>query len=50
VPQLGNVGIALAGMRNYVHGAHAVLADDGVHVGVVPIGGLIRAAWRRPSS
>lgn len=44
VPQLGNVGIALAGMRNYVHSAHAVLADDGVYVGVVPIGGLIRGS------
>lgn len=42
VPQLGNVGVALAGMRNYIHGAHAELAGDGVYVGVVPIGGLIK--------
>jgi NADP-dependent 3-hydroxy acid dehydrogenase YdfG len=42
VPQLGNVGIALAGMRNYVLGAHATLTDEGVYVGIVPIGGLIK--------
>lgn len=42
VPQLGNVGIALAGMRNYVHGVNTLLAGDGVYVGVVPIGGLIK--------
>lgn len=41
-PELGNVGIALAGMRNYVQGAHAALAGSGVYVGVVPIGGLIK--------
>lgn len=41
-PQLGNVGIALAGMRNYILAANAALADEGVYVGVVPIGGLIR--------
>lgn len=44
MPQLGNVGIALAGMRNYVHGAHTALAGDGVYVGVVPIGGLIKGS------
>ncbi len=44
VPRLGNIGIALAGMRNYVYGAHAVLADEGVYVGVVPIGGLIKGS------
>lgn len=42
VPQLGNVGIALAGMRNYVLAANATLADEGVYVGIVPIGGLIK--------
>lgn len=41
-PQLGNVGIALAGMRNYALSANAALADEGVYVGVVPIGGLIK--------
>ncbi len=41
-PELGNVGVALAGMRNYVQGAHAALAGEGVYVGVVPIGGLIK--------
>lgn len=42
VPQLGNVGVALAAMRNYVLGANTALADEGVYVGVVPIGGLIK--------
>ncbi|GAB1514195.1 SDR family NAD(P)-dependent oxidoreductase [Actinophytocola sp. KF-1] len=42
MPELGNVGVALAGMRNYVHGAHAALAGSGVYVGIVPIGGLIK--------
>jgi short-subunit dehydrogenase len=41
-PQLGNGGIALAGMRNYILGANAALAGEGVYVGVVPIGGLIK--------
>jgi NAD(P)-dependent dehydrogenase (short-subunit alcohol dehydrogenase family) len=38
VPQLGNVGVALAGMRNYIFGANAALSGEGVYVGVVPIG------------
>jgi NADP-dependent 3-hydroxy acid dehydrogenase YdfG len=42
VPQLGNVGIALAAMRNYVHNLNGAVAGDGVYVGVVPIGGLIK--------
>lgn len=42
MPQLGNVGVALAGMRNYVFGAHAALSGEGVYVGIVPIGGLIK--------
>lgn len=42
VPQLGNVGVALAAMRSYILAAHAALADEGVYVGVVPIGGLIK--------
>ena len=42
VPQLGNVGIALAGMRNYVLAANEALSSEGVYVGMVPIGGLIK--------
>jgi NADP-dependent 3-hydroxy acid dehydrogenase YdfG len=42
IPQLGNVGIALAAMRNYVLGANSALANEGVYVGIVPIGGLIK--------
>jgi hypothetical protein len=29
-------------MRNYVLGANQALAGDGVYIGIVPIGGLIR--------
>jgi NADP-dependent 3-hydroxy acid dehydrogenase YdfG len=42
VAQLGNVGIALAGMRNYVHNLNGAVSADGVYAGVVPIGGLIK--------
>jgi NADP-dependent 3-hydroxy acid dehydrogenase YdfG len=42
VPQLGNVGIALAGLRNFILAANAALSSEGVYVGVVPIGGLIK--------
>lgn len=42
VPPLGNVGIALAGMRSYALAAHAALSGEGVYVGIVPIDGLIK--------
>lgn len=42
IPQLGNAGIALAGMRNYVLAANPALAGEGVYIGIVPIGGLIK--------
>ncbi len=41
-PQLANIGVALAGLRSYVRSLNAVVAEDGVYVGVVHIGGLIR--------
>lgn len=41
-PQLANIGVALAGLRSYVRSVNAVVAEDGVYVGVVHIGGLIR--------
>ncbi|SHG96893.1 SDR family NAD(P)-dependent oxidoreductase [Streptoalloteichus hindustanus] len=41
VPFMGNVGIVLAGLRNYVHNLHAALAGEGVYAGMLPIGALI---------
>lgn len=42
MPQLANISVGLAGLRSYVRSVHAVVADVGVYVGVVHIGGLIR--------
>jgi NAD(P)-dependent dehydrogenase (short-subunit alcohol dehydrogenase family) len=41
VPALGSVGIALGGLRQYVQNLHAAVADKGVFVGVIHVGGLI---------
>lgn len=41
-PQLGNIGVAFAGLRNYVGSVNLEVAGDGVYAGVVHIGGLIR--------
>ncbi|MCP2257582.1 short chain dehydrogenase [Streptoalloteichus tenebrarius] len=41
VPLMGNIGIALAGLRNYIHNLHAVLAEEGVYAGAVLIAALI---------
>ncbi|GAA1691815.1 SDR family NAD(P)-dependent oxidoreductase [Fodinicola feengrottensis] len=41
VPALGNVGIALGGLRQYVQNLNAAVADKGVYVGVIHVGGLI---------
>lgn len=40
-PFLGNVGIAVSGLRNYVLALAKVVADKGVHVGHLPIGARI---------
>lgn len=36
-PMMGNVGIAMAGLRNWAHTLHTALADKGIHVGHVSI-------------
>lgn len=41
LPVLANVGIAMAGLRNYVHTLHATVADRGVYAGVLTIGALV---------
>lgn len=42
LPVLANVGVAMAGMRNYVHTLHAAVGDRGVYAGVLTIGALVR--------
>jgi NAD(P)-dependent dehydrogenase (short-subunit alcohol dehydrogenase family) len=42
MPVLANVGIAMAGLYNYVHTLHAELADTGVYAGVLTVGALVR--------
>jgi NAD(P)-dependent dehydrogenase (short-subunit alcohol dehydrogenase family) len=41
MPMLANVGIAMAGLRNYVHTLHGALAERGVYAGVLTIGALV---------
>ncbi|GAA1968114.1 SDR family NAD(P)-dependent oxidoreductase [Amycolatopsis minnesotensis] len=43
VPVLGNVGIAMAGLRNWAHALHVELAPKGVHVSTVTIATAIAA-------
>lgn len=43
VPVLGNVGIAMAGLRNWAHALHIELAPKGVHVSTVTIATAIAA-------
>jgi short-subunit dehydrogenase len=39
---MGNVGIASAGLRNYVNNLHADLADKGIYVGHLSLGIIIK--------
>jgi NADP-dependent 3-hydroxy acid dehydrogenase YdfG len=41
LPFLGNVGIAVSGLRNYVLSLAEALAGKGIHVGHVPIGAAV---------
>lgn len=38
VPMMGNVGIAMAGLRNYILNLNSALTDKGVYVGHIAIG------------
>jgi NAD(P)-dependent dehydrogenase (short-subunit alcohol dehydrogenase family) len=40
-PMMGNIGIATAGLRNWVHALHGALAERGVQVGHVAINAWI---------
>src|SRR5689334_2082250 len=39
IPMMGNVGIAMAGLRNYVYNLHEVLKSKGIYVGTMSIWG-----------
>jgi NADP-dependent 3-hydroxy acid dehydrogenase YdfG len=41
VPQLGNVAVAAAAARAYLHNLHVSLADTGVYAGLVQIAGMV---------
>jgi len=45
VPMMGNVGIAISGLRNYIFNLNSELADKGVYAGHLSIG-----IWIQPNS
>ncbi|WP_342476457.1 SDR family NAD(P)-dependent oxidoreductase [Paenibacillus sp. FSL H7-0350] len=45
VPMMGNVGIAVSGLRNYIFNLNSELADKGVYAGHLSIG-----IWMQPNS
>ncbi|MEI2279823.1 SDR family NAD(P)-dependent oxidoreductase [Paenibacillus polysaccharolyticus] len=45
VPMMGNVGIAISGLRNYIFNLNSELADKGVYAGHLSIG-----IWMQPNS
>jgi short-subunit dehydrogenase len=44
IPGLASAGIALSGLRNYVHTLHAELAPKNIYAGTLPIGALIEGS------
>lgn len=45
VPMMGNVGIAISGLRNYIFNLNSELADKGIYAGHLSIG-----IWMQPNS
>ncbi len=45
VPMMGNVGISISGLRNYIFNLNSELADKGVYAGHLSIG-----VWMQPNS
>ncbi|KUP20777.1 SDR family oxidoreductase [Paenibacillus sp. DMB5] len=45
VPMMGNVGIAVSGLRNYIFNLNSELADKGIYAGHLSIG-----IWMQPNS
>lgn len=43
IPQIGNVGIVMSGVRNYATNLHNVLKEQGIYVGHLSIGTFIAA-------
>ncbi len=41
IPQLGNAGIVMSGIRNYAKNLHNILKEQGIYVGHLSIGTLI---------
>jgi short-subunit dehydrogenase len=42
IPMMGNMGIALSGLRNYAMNLHSDLAPQGIYVAHLAIGAFIR--------
>lgn len=42
IPPLANVGVATSGLRNYLTNLHGALKQDGVYVGAIYVGGIIK--------
>jgi len=43
IPMMGNVGIAMGGLRNYVYNLHEVLKPKGIHAGTMSISGWFKS-------
>ncbi len=41
VPQLGNIGVAAAAARAYLHNLHVSLTGTGVYAGLVQVAGMV---------
>ena len=48
VPMMGNVGIAMAGLRNYVSNLHEVLKPKGIYAGTMTIAGWFKSSDPTP--
>jgi short-subunit dehydrogenase len=48
VPMMGNVGIAMAGLRNYVANLHEVLKSKGIYAGTMVITGWFKSTDPTP--
>lgn len=42
IPMMGNIGIAISGLRNYAHNLHSDLAPKGIYVGHLALGVFIK--------
>lgn len=49
MPMMGNVGIAMAGLRNYVSNLHEVLKSKGIYAGTMAITGWFKSTDPTPA-